>query len=325
MAGCKHETACMTTTLNLDELASRWETAMRAAGRSPNTIKSHLTAVRLLKRWQDENGRTGFSVAAVSGFTGSVIEGSSRSTAATRAIALKSFASWLKSEGITRRNVLSGFRIPDPGEQAVQVLTSRDLGKLVLACTAGSGFTAVRDEALVLFLACTGARSNEALLADITDLDMTPGEESCLIRNGKGNHQRRVALTGSSLPAMRRYLDMRASMRPARNAVPYTADSGPLWLSAHGSRLSWDGASASIKRRAAAAGVMPRTRPGGAATTGFHLHLLRSEFAVQWRLRGGSDAGLKTAGGWRSDEMPAHYTRAAAGRLALDESRRVFA
>jgi len=294
-------------TLNLDELARKYEIAMRDDGLAGNTVKTSMDTVRALQKWQAANGRNGLGLDDVRGFIGSILDnGGARNTAQTRARGLRSFAAWAHRDGHIASNELTALSVPKEGQRHMRILEDEELSRLRDACRAPGGFIGCRDEALLDLYTYTGARASEALALDLPgDLDMTPGREAAIFRDPKGNRDRKVPLVGPAKDSMARYL-------AARQAQGYEA-AGPLWMSSRRSRLQYDGASTIIDRRAQAAGIGD-----------FHLHMLRNWFAVTWLLRGGSESGLRKICGWLSNDMLQHYIGAAAERLADAEARRIF-
>lgn len=294
-------------TLNLIELAGKFEIALRDGGMAVNTVRSYTETVRALKKWQDDNGKNGLGLDDVRGFIGSILDGGgSRATAVTRVRGLRAFGTWAARDGYASSNELTALSTPKQGQRHMRILEDEELERLLSACRASSGFAGGRDETLVTLYAYTGARASEVLDLDLPgDLIMTPGKEAVIFRNAKGNKARKVPLVGPARDAMARYL-------ADRQAQGYQ-HAGPLWVSGRGTRLSYSTASTHIDRRAQAAGI-----------DGFHLHMCRNWFAVAWLLRGGSESGLRQIAGWVSNEMLELYVKAAAEKLADAEARRLF-
>lgn len=293
-------------TLNLDELAGKFEVALRDSGMAANTVRSYTGSVRALQKWQHENGKNGLGLDDVRGFIGSVLDGGSRATAVTRVRGLRAFGAWAARDGHTGSNELTALKTPKKGQRHMRILEDEEVERLFSACRAPGGFTGCRDEALALFYAYTGARASEALDLDLPgDLIMTPGKEAVIFRAPKGNKARKVPLVGPARDAMARYL-------AARQAQGCKHE-GPLWVSDRRGKLSYSAASTLIDRRAQAAGI-----------DDFHLHMLRNWFAVTWLMRAGSESGLRHIAGWVSNEMLQLYVKAAAGKLADAEARRLF-
>jgi len=129
-----------------------------------------------------------------------------------------------------------------------------EIQALIEACTS-RGRTSLRDEAIILSLADTGARAQELLDIDREDVDLVTGE--IYIRDGKGGKPRFVFLGKKARKALRRYLRSRDDV--------YSA----VWLSERGERLSYWGLREVIRRRAEFAGIDPPS-----------LHSFRRFFAL---------------------------------------------
>jgi integrase/recombinase XerD len=100
-----------------------------------------------------------------------------------------------------------------------------------------------RDRALLLFLARTGARVSEALGVDAADLSVD-GARSQVALRGKGRKQRAVPLASDVIAAIDNLLRER---RVGRH------DHVPVFIGAHGQRLTRFGATHVVRRSVAAA------------------------------------------------------------------------
>ena len=165
----------------------------------------------------------------------------------------------------------------------------------------GSGFSNLRDEALIRLYANTGARLSEVGNLLIDDLDLT--SESVHYR-GKGARDRRVRFGPKTARALSRYLRARDKHKGAE--LPH------LWLAERGTApLTPNGIKIRLKRLGAAAGVAH-----------VHAHRWRHNYAHQWKLAGGDTGDLMLVLGWTSDDMPRHYgASAAAERAQLTQAR----
>lgn len=153
------------------------------------------------------------------------------------------------------KNPFDKVSAPKINKAPLRPIELDEIQKMLDACNSTRGRTSIRDAAIILSLADTGARANELLSIDRDDLDLITGE--IFIRDGKGNKPRHVYLGKKSRLAIRRYLRTRADDHPA------------LWLSERNERLSYWGLREVIRRRAQAAGVDP---PG--------IHSFRRFFAL---------------------------------------------
>jgi integrase/recombinase XerD len=100
-----------------------------------------------------------------------------------------------------------------------------------------------RDRALLLFLARTGARISEALCVDAADLSLD-GSRSQVLLHGKGRKQRVVPLAGDVVAALDSLLRERGVDR---------REHAPIFVGAHGQRLTRFGAIHVVRRAVAAA------------------------------------------------------------------------
>jgi integrase len=226
-----------------------------------------------------------------------IADGPSPSQRRWRWLALKTLTRMLTGEGIISPDPMLGIRTPKLPECAQSILSDADLAALVATC-GGRSQLAIRDRAVLLTLASTGARRAELTGLDLADVDLSQG--TALIRNGKGGKTR---VTFLDTPATRALM----SWVRVRGDAP-----GPLWLGQRG-RLTSDGIRQLIERRAKQAGVR--------ATA----HMFRRRLAATWLRNGGSQVGLMSAAGWTSPQMPARYVRAQAAEIAQAEHRRLFA
>ena len=107
-----------------------------------------------------------------------------------------------------------------------------------------------RDRALMQMLLRTGLRIGEVAALDITDVRLTQRSGELAVRHGKGDRRRLVPLSRSVRSALREWRIDR-TRHPSRPA----ADSGPLWLSRTGQRLSVRSISKLVSAVLGAAGI----------------------------------------------------------------------
>ncbi len=107
-----------------------------------------------------------------------------------------------------------------------------------------------RDRALLQVLLRTGLRIGEVAALDISDVRLTQRTGELVVRHGKGDRRRIVPLSRSVRAALRDWRTDR-SAHPSRPAP----DSGPLWVSRSGQRLSVRSISKLVSSVLAAAGV----------------------------------------------------------------------
>ncbi|MEZ4596428.1 MAG: tyrosine-type recombinase/integrase [Chloroflexota bacterium] len=151
----------------------------------------------------------------------------------------------------------------------------------LLDTTAPEGPTGMWDRALLELLYASGLRISEALGLDVGDLSFVTESVRVI---GKGDRERVVPVGEVALGAIRRYLgEARPRLAPptgrrAGGADADAAAAGPLFLSAHGRRLSRMEAWRAVQRAARTAGIARHVSP----------HTLRHSFATHL-LEGGAD------------------------------------
>ncbi len=107
--------------------------------------------------------------------------------------------------------------------------------------------TGRRNRALLLLLYNTGARVQEIVDLNIADFDPKPDvTRPTITLQGKGSKQRTLPLWTRTVDAINAWLEER------------NADDGPLFLNAHGRRLSRSGVTYILKTLAKKAGLSPR-------------------------------------------------------------------
>jgi integrase/recombinase XerD len=151
-----------------------------------------------------------------------------------------------------------------PPKQSSEILAPAnidDVQSMISVC--GTNFLGRRDKAILYVLLDTGARANELLQINLSDLNPITGEIKIL--HGKGNKARSVYLGSTSRKALRMYLKMRHDHSPA------------LFVTDEGERLRYRGLKMVMRRRAGKAGVPVPS-----------VHAFRRWFCLQM-LRNGAD------------------------------------
>lgn len=183
--------------------------------------------------------------------------------------ALKTFLYWWEAETEPEgwRNPIRKVKAPKVAVEALQPVELSAVERLIATCK-GTGFNAIRDRALFLFLLDTGARAAEVCSINLDDIDLMAG--AVLIQHGKGRKPRTVFLGQKTRRAVRTYLKQRTF---EGELTPNAA----LWVTDEGTRISYWGVNEILRRRAVQAKV---EKPG--------LHDFRRAFALNF-LRNGSD------------------------------------
>ena len=287
----------------LAEMLVSWEIALRAEGKSKNTVKVYGDGVRAYMRWQELAGAWGLTREDVARFLADLVDTASSTTASIRAKNLRQFSTWAHEEGRLESDVLAGLKAPRPDKTVVPKLTDDELKRLIAACAADKTVYGRRDEAMVRLAAEAGCRADELLGMDLPD-DISLKRGMAVIRRGKGAKGRLVPFGSQTARAVDRYVFLRRKLVPE--------DKGPLWISQRRGRLGYHGMYATLGKRAEAAGIPD-----------FHPHRLRHTFASRWLKAGGSEGGLMAVAGWTSREMLDRYVEDTRSELAAEEARRL--
>ena len=288
---------------DLAALLPSWELALRAERKAPATVKSYGDGVRGLLRFCEQTGRPAvLDRRTLAGYVDHLLAaGAKPATARSRQLGVRRFSAWLAEEGEQESDPLLGVKAPKLDQAVVEPLTDDQIRAILKAC-AGKDMRDKRDEAIVRFMVETGARAGEVAALDLADVDLGAG--TAVIRRGKGGKGRLVPFGPQTARAIDRYIRVRRTHRLAGTAA--------LWLGDRGKPFTYDGLHATLRMRAAMAGV-----------DGFHPHLLRHTAAHRWLAAGGSETGLMAVAGWQRPDMLMRYTKAQASARAAEEARRL--
>lgn len=275
---------------------------LKAARKSPLTIRKYTTNVRLYLAWCSTTGRPAeITKPAVLQWLADMVDmGRADTTIAAAQQAVRLFSAWLAAEDERDDDPLTGMKGPALDERVVQPYSEDELRRLLAACN-GRDFLARRDEAMVRVLCESGIRSHELLKMGVKDADARQGS---IVLKGKGGKERLVPVGPATARSLDRYLRVRRGHK--------LSDRPELWLGARGRPLGYAGLRYTLRDRAEAAGL-----------TGFHPHRLRHTFADRWLDAGGSEGGLMNVAGWSDPTMIKRYSRARAAARAVEESRRL--
>ncbi len=286
-------------------LLESWITHLQAERKSPHTIRTYTTGVRMYLRWCEKNtGGTSikFDRASVAAFTASLLaDGAEPGTALARQRGVRRFSAWLAGEGEIGRDELAGMKPPKQDAKMPAELTAGQVTAILATCgKTPNHFHDIRDNAIIRLMTESMVRSSELLAMTVDDVDIRAG--TAVVRRGKGGKGRLVPFGPQTGRALDRY---------ARARRRHKFSSSPMfWLGARGP-LAYNALYATVKRRGLRAGVT------------VHPHMLRATGAIRWRAAGGSVPGLLTVAGWTSIDMAARYVRAAESRLAVDEAHKL--
>lgn len=171
------------------------------------------------------------------------------------------------------------FELPRVAKKRLPVLTIDELRTILAACHKS------RDKALIMLMVDSGLRRAEVCALDWPDLDFSNG--LIRVRRGKGG-KARSAVVG---PATRR------ALLAYRRMLANASNSGPMFLSQKGGRLTLDGLGLVFWRLT--------------QTTGIHVtaHSLRRTFVILSLRAGMSLEHLRALGGWSGFEMLSRYAQ----------------
>lgn len=289
--------------LDLADLLTSWELALRAERKSPQTIKTYGDGVRAFLRWCDDNDRPAeLTRTSLRGFIdGLLSNGAKPATAVSRHLAVKRFSAWLLEEGEQETDPIAGMKAPKLDQPVTLPLTDEQLRSLLKTCK-GPDMRDKRDEAIVRLMMTTGMRSGEVVALQVSDLHLNEAPPFIVVERGKGGKGRMVPLAPEVAASIDKYRRARKGHR--------LADTDALWLGDRGKRFSYDALHKTLGERAQLAGI-----------EGFHPHLLRHTAAHRWLAKGGSEGGLMAVAGWTRPDMLQRYTRARAADRAMTEAQ----
>jgi site-specific recombinase XerD len=279
-------------------LIEGWELHLRAANKSPKTIRSYIDTARLsfggfLAAKGFPTHVADIRIDHVAAYQVDQLERFSESTAALRYRSLKVFFNWLVAEGEIDQNPMARLSAPKVGEVEVPVVPEEILKRLLTMCS-GKSFDDRRDAAMIRLFYDSGLRLSEMAGVQIEDVEVS---RRVIHVTGKGNKRRPAPFGVKTATAVNRYLRERVK-HPNRELSAW-------WIGSRGA-LTPSGITQMLRRRCRQAGLVP-IRP----------HQLRHSWAAAWREAGGQEGDLQQLGGWASREMLARYGRYTATERAL--------
>lgn len=265
--------------MRLQEVINEYILAMRARRLSPYTIKDYNTAFRKLMAFLGEDKPfEEITVHELNEFLARLTV--SNKTALNHHTALSSLWRWANTQGLVPANIVRQIPPPRPSRKEIQPLTREEFAAMLHAAEFGE--FPKRDKALLLAFLDTGARLSEIANARISDLNI---QGHYLVVLGKGNKERKLPLSDTTLKAILAYLDARG-LKP-----PFKHGRGASLFD-----LTDSGIRKTIYRLSAEAGIH-RVNP----------HRLRHTFAILFLRNGGNIYALQKILGHTTLDMVKRY------------------
>tara|TARA_B100002052_G_scaffold209606_1_gene191693 strand:- start:5519 stop:6457 length:939 start_codon:yes stop_codon:yes gene_type:complete len=228
---------------------------------SAHTVAAYRRDLQAARAWLAERGHTAWPYVTTADLREYLAHrhrgGAKPASLARLAAALRSFYTWQMRQGRVEANPASDLRAPKKPAKLPETIDVDDLSRLLDAPAEDT--LEIRDVALLELFYSAGARLAEVAGLELGDVDLVEGEARVI---GKGNKERRVPVGRKAVAALERWLAVRDTL--AR------AETGALFVSQRGTRLSRRSIAARMERWAVAHGLPVHLHP----------HKLRHSFAT---------------------------------------------
>jgi integrase/recombinase XerD len=161
---------------------------------------------------------------------------------------IRSYHRFLVVEGLATDDPTAGIDAPHRPSSIPKAISIQEITRVLDQPDADTP-VGRRDSAILEMLYATGCRVSELTATDLHDVDV---ETRTVLLTGKGSKQRMVPLGSYALDAIDRWLSDRLTMRVAGS------DSGALFLSVRGNRMSRQAIWRLVRRYGEAGGIEPQ-------------------------------------------------------------------
>lgn len=208
------------TAYTLEKAAPSFVRSLRAANKTPATIRAYSSAVDLLDRYLATQGMP----RAVNAIRREHIEawlvslqeaGNRPSSVNNRYRSLQQLWKWLADEGEITESPMLKMKAPTIPEEPPAILQPDEIARLLKVCE-GAGFEERRDMAIFRLLLDTGIRLGELAGLGMQDVDV---ESDVIHVIGKGRRPRAVPFNRKAGLALDRYLRVRGTSLCAAASV----------------------------------------------------------------------------------------------------------
>lgn len=190
-------------------------------------------------------------------------------TVARKVAAVKSFFSFMVSEGIMKTNPIEGVGSPKIGKALPKPISISQVRRLLEQPVKLAGSDAKRDRAMLELLYASGMRVSELVSLNLDDIDIEGGYVRCF---GKGHKERLIPIHQQAASVVEDYI------KENRSRLVHSKDERALFVNARGERLTRQGLWQILKEYAKSAELGADITP----------HTLRHSFATHM-LNGGAD------------------------------------